>query len=195
MFWHRSSWLLLFLSVKHSLRFKTLTHCFHGNSLTGLWVGRGRGCPGGLGLVYGLIVWTADLCDDFSCGTDMVRSTLLVLSKSEELRIKEVCNVVGGNASVWIWRQEHESEIEIKICMRKWDDTDINWTWTFYQGTNRPDSIRLVPAIWGKKKKRNKDNAELQQTDPGTNVMGKFSTRGHIFLPNVGKGFLLFPSF
>ena len=31
----------------------------------------------------------------------------------------------------------------------------------------------------------NKHNAELQRTDPGTKVTGEFSTRGHIFSPNV----------
>ena len=30
-----------------------------------------------------------------------------------------------------------------------------------------------------------KHNAELQRTDPGTKVTGEFSTRGHIFSPNV----------
>jgi len=32
---------------------------------------------------------------------------------------------------------------------------------------------------------KNKHNAELQRTDPGTKVTGEFSTRGHIFSPNV----------
>ena len=31
--------------------------------------------------------------------------------------------------------------------------------------------------------KRNKHNAELQQTDPGTKVTGEFSTRGYIITP------------
>ena len=31
----------------------------------------------------------------------------------------------------------------------------------------------------------NKHNPELQRTDPGTKVTGEFSTRGHIFSPNV----------
>ena len=31
----------------------------------------------------------------------------------------------------------------------------------------------------------NKHNTELQRTDPGTKVTGEFSTRGHIFSPNV----------
>ena len=33
--------------------------------------------------------------------------------------------------------------------------------------------------------KKNKHNAELQLTDPGTKVMGEFSTKGHIFPPNA----------
>ena len=33
--------------------------------------------------------------------------------------------------------------------------------------------------------KYNKHNAQLQRTDPGTKVTGEFSTRGHIFSPNV----------
>ena len=32
---------------------------------------------------------------------------------------------------------------------------------------------------------KNKHNAKLLQTDPDTKVMGKFSTKGHIFPPNV----------
>ena len=35
------------------------------------------------------------------------------------------------------------------------------------------------------KKIKNKHNAELQRTDPGTKVTGEFSTRGHIFPPNI----------
>ena len=42
---------------------------------------------------------------------------------------------------------------------------------------------------------RNKHNAQLQRTDPGTKVTGGFSTRGHIFHPNVWNEFLSFPSF
>ena len=40
-----------------------------------------------------------------------------------------------------------------------------------------------------KDKKTNKHNAELQRTDPGTKVIGKFSTRGRIFPPNARNGF------
>ena len=32
---------------------------------------------------------------------------------------------------------------------------------------------------------KNKHNAELQRTDPGTKVTGKFSTMGHILPRNV----------
>ena len=35
------------------------------------------------------------------------------------------------------------------------------------------------------KQYKDKHNAELQRTDPGTKVTGEFSTRGHIFPPNV----------
>ena len=35
------------------------------------------------------------------------------------------------------------------------------------------------------KERKNKHNAELRQTDSGTKVTGEFSTRGHIFPPNV----------
>ena len=34
---------------------------------------------------------------------------------------------------------------------------------------------------------KNKHNAEMQQTDPGTKVTGEFSTRGRIFPPNAQK--------
>ena len=44
------------------------------------------------------------------------------------------------------------------------------------------------------KEKKNKHNAELQRTDPGTKVTGEFSTRGHIFSPNVWNEFISFPS-
>ena len=39
------------------------------------------------------------------------------------------------------------------------------------------------------KKKENKHNAELQRTDPGTKVIGGFSTMSHIFTPNARNGF------
>ena len=38
---------------------------------------------------------------------------------------------------------------------------------------------------WERKKRRDKHNAELQRTDPGTKNTGEFSTRGHNFPPNV----------
>ena len=41
---------------------------------------------------------------------------------------------------------------------------------------------------------KNKHNMKLQRADPGTKDMGKFSTRGHIFLLNAQNGFLLFTS-
>ena len=41
------------------------------------------------------------------------------------------------------------------------------------------------------KNKKNKHNAELQRTDPGTRIMGEFSTKSHIFSLNVQNGFLL----
>ena len=46
-------------------------------------------------------------------------------------------------------------------------------------------SGRFLDFIDKKKQKENKHNTELQRTDPGTKVTGEFSTRGHIFLPNV----------
>ena len=39
-------------------------------------------------------------------------------------------------------------------------------------------------------KKVNKHKAELQRTDQGTKVTGEFSTKGHIFPPNIQNGFL-----
>ena len=38
---------------------------------------------------------------------------------------------------------------------------------------------------WKFKRKKNKHNAELQRTDPGTKVTGELSARGHMFPPNV----------
>ena len=42
---------------------------------------------------------------------------------------------------------------------------------------------------------KNKQNAELQQTDPSTKVKGEFSTRSLIYPHNAQNGFLLFPHF
>ena len=44
-----------------------------------------------------------------------------------------------------------------------------------------------------KNPEKNKHNAELQRTDPGSKVTGEFSTKGRIFPPNAQNGFLLFP--
>ena len=58
-----------------------------------------------------------------------------------------------------------------------------------------PLTVRRSSTVWLLKKKqqqknkqqqqktKNKHNAELQQTDPGTKVTGEFSTRGYIITP------------
>ena len=64
-----------------------------------------------------------------------------------------------------------------------------------YRPASEPENVILFHLKKKQKKtKKNKHIAELQRTDPGTKVTGEFSTRGHIFSPNVWNEFLSFPS-
>ena len=64
----------------------------------------------------------------------------------------------------------------IQVTLDLFDD-DPRWKEDIHRTINsRHLSIDLI---------MNKHNAELQRTDPGTKVTGEFSTRGHIFSPNV----------
>ena len=55
--------------------------------------------------------------------------------------------------------------------------------------------VKIYNQFHDNEMKLDKHNAELQRADPGTKVMGYFSTRGRIFPHDAQNEFSLFPSF
>ena len=86
-------------------------------------------------------------------------------------------------------KQEERSEVRIT----KDQDADIQTrlhtkNQLFRSHLNNPNPVVKRDAYL--KDKRNKHNAELQRTNPGTKVTGKFSTKGRIFRSNAQNGLL-----